>query len=245
MPFKKIFILSFILIFFFCSKINKELWERKIYAFSILNPRDTLIKVFVDSNYSIKEKIKNIGIEDGQVFVINEDKKETLFLSYEKEGLYKKVSSSFVKPLNTYSLFVIFEKDTLTKKTKVPDTFSIIFPQNNDTIDYDSLIYFNWHKSKGALAYALFVFKLPLDTAFEYFPLITKDTFLNIKEIKEALFDTTAYYLLKVYAWDYNRYKWAVKRGGLDTLYHGFGHFSSQTADERIIYIKFSSSKYP
>ncbi len=239
MSFRKIFILSFIL-FFGCQRIEKESWKRKIYAFSILNPKDSLIKVFVDSSYSIEKKSEGYGIEGARVFIINEDIKETLFLDYfkyEKNGYYQKWAPSFVKPLNTYSLFVIFENDTLTKKTKIPDTFSIIFPKNEDTLYYDNLTYFHWHKSKGAFAYAIFVFKLPIDTLSEYFPLITKDTFLDIKEIKGSLFDTTAFYSLKVYAWDYNRYQWAIKRGEIDTLYQGFGHFSSQTAAEKKFYI--------
>lgn len=243
MVFKRILII--ILFFLSCKKIEiEENWKRKIYAFSILNPRENSVTCIVDSNYSIEKEVKIKGIADAKVFIVNEDNKETLKLRYYWDGVYQEANlrlpnlDFFVKPLNTYSLWVIFQKDTLTKKTKVPDTFSITFPKNYDTLHYDSLNYFNWERSRGAVAYALFVFRLPRDTLAEYFPLLTQDTFLDIREIKEALFDTTSYYELRVYAFDYNRYQWAIKRGELDTLYHGYGHFSSQTNDEIRIFVR-------
>ncbi|MCS7249528.1 MAG: hypothetical protein RMJ34_05840 [candidate division WOR-3 bacterium] len=243
MPFKRIFII--ILVFLSCKKIGiEENWERKIYAFSILNPKEYYITCIVDSNYSIEKEVKTYGITEAKVFIVNEETKETLNLRHYWNGIYQETNlrwpnlDFFVKPLNTYSLWVIFQNDTLTKKTIVPDTFSITFPKNNDTLHYDSLNYFNWERSRGAVAYALFIFRLPRDTLAEYFPLFTQDTFLDIREIKEALFDTTSYYQLRVYAFDYNRYQWTIKRGELDTLYHGLGHFSSQTNDEIIIFVR-------
>ncbi|MEO0131136.1 MAG: hypothetical protein ABIK76_05560, partial [candidate division WOR-3 bacterium] len=76
MPFRKFYI--FVLLLLFCKKIEIEKWQRKIYAFSILNPKDIHIKCFVDSNYSIERKIEKKGIADASVFLINEDEKETL-----------------------------------------------------------------------------------------------------------------------------------------------------------------------
>ncbi len=219
-------------------------WERKIYAYCILNPNNYKVDCLVDSNYSIEKEVKNFGIGDAQVFIIHEENKDTLKLKYYWGTLYGADNCSwryrepFVKPLNTYSLWVIFQKDTLTKTTKIPDTFSFIFPKDKDTLFYDTFNYIYWHKSKSAYAYVLFVFKLPKDTLTDYFPLFTQDTFLEIREIKEGLFDTTGFYELKVYAWDYNRYQWAIKRSELDTLYHGYGHFSSQTDDRITIFVK-------
>ncbi|MEO0113231.1 MAG: hypothetical protein ABIK59_06075 [candidate division WOR-3 bacterium] len=232
-----------------CKKngIEKE-WERKIYAYCILNPNYGMVKCLVDSNYSIEKEVKSMGITDATVFIVNEENKDTLRLVggyytpyyhfYVGYNWNRQRREPFVKPLNTYSLWVIFQKDTLTKTTKIPDTFSFIFPKDEDTLLYDTFNYIYWHKSKGAYVYVLFVFKLPKDTIADYFPLFTQDTFLEIREIKEGLFDTTGFYELKVYAWDYNRYQWAIKRSELDTLYHGYGHFSSQTDDRIAIFVK-------
>ncbi len=239
MPFKKNFyiLISLFLLLLSCKKVELEKWERKLYAYCILNPKEKFVTCIVDSNYSIEKEVKSKGIADAKVFIINEERKDTLNLYY-YDSLYQGINNNFLKPLNTYSLYVIFQKDTLTKKTKIPDTFSFIFPKDKDTISYDNLNYFYWKRSKGAFAYALFIFKLPKDSLSDYFPLLTKDTFLDMRNIKEGLFETASFYELKVYAWDYNRYQWVVKRGELDTLYKGLGHFSSQTNDSIVIFLK-------
>ncbi|GEM_PF-1255857 len=214
--------------------------ETITFAYCILNPRYTNQTVIVDSLYRLTAEIKDTaGISGAIVFITQENTGETTyFVETYRRGTYQDtMKGKWVKPKANYKLFVSFQSDTLTSQTTVPDTFRIISPENFDTLSYPSLGYLTWHKSQGAVVYLVAIFHP--DTIKPTLPVVTQDTFFDLDRWKAFYFDTSALYIIKVYAWDENRYRHMIVKKQLpDTLGDGLGHFSSQTQDTIAIYIR-------
>lgn len=230
-----------LIVFFFIScREEGEVKKKSItFAYCLLNPRYTNQTVIVDSLYGLTEEIRDTaGISGATVFIVEEPTAETVyFAETKKKGVYQDtLRRKWVKPLATYKLFVSFRGDTLTGKTTVPDTFRIISPKNFDTVQlsaFDTLI---WHKSQQAKAY--FIMAFHPDTAKFAVPIVTRDTFLDISRWRDFYFDMTASYVIKVFAWDEQRYRYmVVKNQQPDTLGDGLGHFGSQTQDTISLYV--------
>ncbi len=234
---KRLFLVIFTL--FACQERVEE-GERILFAYSILNPRYTNQLVIVDSLYDLGSELRDTaGVSGAQVFVVEEENKETTyFFETNKRGVYQdRREERWVKPLFTYHLFVIFGGDTLWGRTRVPDTFRIISPRERETIavrDFDSII---WQESEGRKAYFLII--IHPDTTKPLIPVVTQDTAVDLRRWRDFYFDTTANYIIKVFAWDDNRYRYLVlKNSEPDTLGEGLGHFSSQTEDTVVINVQ-------
>ncbi|MEO0102614.1 MAG: hypothetical protein ABIK81_02800 [candidate division WOR-3 bacterium] len=214
--------------------------ESITFAYCILNPRFKNQIVIVDSLYGFTEEIRDTsGISGANVFILEEETGETTyFRESDRKGVYRDtMREEWVKPLFTYQLFVIFHSDTLWGRTKVPDTFSITFPKDFDTIPFSDIDSVIWRKSLGRKVYFFAV--IHPDTTKPLIPIVTKDTFVALSRYRNFYFDTTANYIIKVGAWDENRYRYMVmKNYEPDTLGEGLGHFSSQTEDTISIYIR-------
>lgn len=238
MRIKRYLILT-ILFFFSCAEREPE--KASItFVYCILNPKIKNQLVIVDSLYGFTEEIRDTsGISGANVFILEEETgKITYFRETERKGIYQDtMMAEWVKPLFTYQLFVIFNADTLWGRTKVPDTFRITFPKNFDTIPFSNIDSIIWRKSLGRKIYFLTV--IHPDTTKLLIPVVTEDTFVALRRYRNFYFDTTANYIIKVCAWDENRYRYMVmKNYEPDTLGEGLGHFSSQTEDTISIYIR-------
>jgi|UniRef100_A0A7C3YTI7 hypothetical protein len=233
-------ILYLICLLFLACREEKQEKRSLTFAYCILNPRFKHQEVIVDSLYGFESEINDTsGISGAKVFLLEVETGETInFVETEKKGIYRDtMRENWVKPLFTYDLFVAFQRDTLWGRTKVPDTFRITFPNNFDTIplnDFDSII---WRRSLGRKVYFLAV--IPPDTAKPLIPIVTEDTFVSLAPFRNFYFDTTAFYTIKVCAWDENRYRYMVMKNlEPDTLGDGLGHFASQTEDTISVFVR-------
>ncbi|MEO0098053.1 MAG: hypothetical protein ABIK99_02975 [candidate division WOR-3 bacterium] len=234
---RKRFFLLFLLLFG-CGKEEVKK-ENIIFAYCLLNPRFQNQVVIVDSLYSFQEEVKDTaGISGAKVFIFEVESGETIAFKEREKGVYQDtMDKNWVKPLFTYELFVAFRSDTLRGRTKIPDTFKIVFPKNFDTIPFSEVGSVIWRRSNGRKVYFLAV--IHPDTLKPLIPIVTEDTTVDLSSFRNFYFDTTANYVIKVCAWDENRYRYLVmKNYEPDTLGEGLGHFASQTEDTVVVHIR-------
>jgi hypothetical protein len=228
-------------LFISCHNSNpNQKHQSQLVVFCVLSPNLLTQTVIVDKTYGIGDTITDTtGLSGATVLIWDNTLFDTVrFIESDTPGFYHdNIDTKWVKPLATYHLLVVYDKDTVRATTTVPDTFHFLRPVDGETLYTNSLPIFLWTKSTGSKSYFFCPFKASrLDTGF-ILPLITGDTFLDMNLYKEAYFDSTGFYQIKNFALDENRYRYEVGPPKIDTLGDGIGHFGSQTFTMVRVYI--------
>ena len=118
-------------------------------VYSILNPSDSIIKVFVAKTYGIEEyfSIDSLKyISNGKVILESENKiSKQLFLNKNTKE-YVALNDGFLKPGKRYYLTIIIKKDTISSNTKIPEYSEIKVELNNVQNNIGQVIV-SWNKT--------------------------------------------------------------------------------------------------
>ena len=232
-----------LLILLSCRGMEPESkYEEKLVVYSILNPDLPQQFVIVDRTYEINEEIEDTtGLSGCKVKIWKEGTEDTVFFEElpDSAGFYIDMGySGWVEPLSTYYFKVSHKAHTLSAYTTVPDTFSMLHFSDGDTVKLSDNPPLVWSKSEAAAIYIIWPF-LCGDTSKVFMPLATMDTTIPLFSYEETYFDSVAWYTIKVFAHDTNRYEYGRRSPGIpDTLDSGYGLFGSQAMDTVKLYIK-------
>lgn len=217
-------------------------YKEKLVVYSLLNPALPKQFVIVDKTYRLNEEIpETTGLSGCGVKIWKEGNLDTVYFQEiaGHPGFYIDTQiSPWVEPLSTYNIEVTREEHTLRAHTTVPDTFSILYFSDSDTVNISDNPPLIWSKSEASAIYTVWPFFCG-DTTLLLAPLATMDTIISLFSYEETFFDSVGWYIIKVFANDTNRYEWGKRHPGVeDTLDTGYGLFGSQTLDTVKLYIK-------
>jgi len=233
-----------------CAGVTSPKFEPELVVFSLLMAGNQIPHIKLEQSWSIEEELpeQGLGMTDAEVEVSTKDTVVSYVPLDDTSGWYiPSITSMEVLPLETYQLRVV-TKDSMEifAETTVPDTFSIVSPQEGDTIYKDSLSYLTWKKSANAAGYLIAV---PFPDTFRV--TITVSANDSIFPILSFFLSDTGQCVIKVAALDRNYYDYISEGSSQgvgvgvgvqdeDTTYMqgGLGVFGSCAVDSVRIYVK-------
>lgn len=233
---KRFFII--LLCFWGCRDNFNEVYEENIVVYSFLCPNCDYQEIFVDKTFTFDEVADTIGISGASCRLWRQNGDTVSFHEVNPPGRYiSPVGTWNLKPLTTYSMEVRYGDYVVKASTTVPDTFSILSPQDEDTIYLSSPpSSFIWSKSSACAIYNIWLFAEG-DTNLPFL-LATFDTVLPLPPAFTEYFDSTGWYIIKVVAKDTNYYERGNRESLVDSLDGGLGFVGSVSFDSARVYIK-------
>lgn len=238
---KSRFIYISILLVLGCAGITSPKFEPELVVFSLFIAKSQIPHIKLEQSWSIEEELpeSGLGIPDAEVEVSAKDTTIPYTPLDDTSGWYiPSITTIEVLPAETYQLKVTTkDKKEIFAETIVPDTFSIISPQEGDTIYKDRTCFINWRKSQNAAGYLIAIpspngalTASANDSIFPIFPFFLSDT---------------GQCIIKVVALDRNYYDYIREGGppgaggeGITHIEGGLGVFGSCTVDSIRIYVK-------
>lgn len=233
-----------------CAEVTSPKFEPELVVFSLLMAANQIPHIKLEQSWPIEEKLpeQGLGVTDAEVEVSTKDTIVSYVPLDDTSGWYiPAITSVGVLPLETYQLRVV-TKDSkeIFAETTVPDTFSIISPQEGDIIYKDSLSYLTWKKSANAAGYLI---AIPFPDTFRV--TITVSANDSIFPILSFFLSDTGQCVIKVVALDRSYYDYisggssqgvevgvGVQDDYTTYMQGGLGVFGSCTIDSVRIYAK-------
>ena len=243
---KKLVICAFIL-FMGCGRESPYQFESQIVVFSLLiatRPNPTII---LERSWEIGKKLpeEGLGVNDAEVFVsIEGDTIEYTNIEGES-GFWAPLDSFMVYRAKTYYLDVVVpDEEKVYGETTVPDTFSIVQPEEGDTLDKsERLPVIAWQGSQNAYGYLIDI-SSRVDTTHFTGTVGSADTTFPLLSL---FLGESGRHVIKVAALDRNYYEYCREEygpggtGGSEettSVQGGLGVFGSCVVESVQVYVK-------
>jgi hypothetical protein len=199
-----------------CERPPGERFRPQLAVHCLLRVDESTVWVIVNRSYAVDEPY-NDTFPDAEVTLARGP--DTWPLSYDERSYYG-MTLSPPRPSDTYYLRVSAPGfDTVYGRTVVPDTFSILYPREGDTVNLNDSL--NWSRSRSCAGYYIAVQSIRQDDTSYYEIAVPNDSFgLGYDSLVvriPSMFFLYGYregtLTLPVLAVDSNYYDW-VRQGG-------------------------------
>ncbi len=202
------------ILFLGCGNKSPYQFESQIVVFSLFIAGYSNPLVKLERSWEIDKELpeEGLGINNAEVVVSTPEDTIEYAPIEDKSGLFSPLDSLMVFPLETYHLKVIIPgEEEIYSETTVPDTFSIIQPEEGDTLDkrgYLPMII--WTRSQNAASYFIDI-SSRVDTTHFSANMNAIDT---IFPILPFFLGNTGEYVIKVVAIDKNYHNYLKEGDG-------------------------------
>jgi hypothetical protein len=213
---RKIFIITFLLLVLVSCNITELPFEHKYVINMVLKPYETYQRIFVDSTYRLDVPIDGpSGIEDADIFVIDENSDTFRFVESDTIGLYYSIDSLWTNYGMTYFVNVVIQNDTITEEVNVPDTLKILLPVDGDTVSLSNPPELCWNKCEGCFnnTYVIVAYITEMFDSLRY-NFASVDTVLGLFKARDLFREVDTFYTIGVMGFDENSYY--AGKGGYD-----------------------------
>lgn len=207
-----ILLLLFTLLFFSCS-VTDAPFEHKYVINLVLKPEVKLQKAYVDSTYRLDVPVNDdlTGISGAEIFIVDEDLDTFRYSESDTIGHYYSIDSLWVEHGMTYFVNVAIGNDTITEDVTVPDTLTIYYPFDFDTVSLSNPPMLIWNTCGGCYKnnYVVFAYLTGQADSITY-SMATPDTMMGIFYALDLFPDVDTLYTITVMGMDehcYNSYK--------------------------------------
>jgi len=232
-----------------CEKTQSELFKPRLAVHCLLLAWDGgRVYANVNRTYAIDETVDTVFTGADVVLWCGSD---TWRLAYEGRDRYSGVTSRYVVPYDTWRLRVAKPGfDTVYGSTVVPDTFTILYPAEGETVNMSDSM--GWTRSRNCRGYDIALSAIYPSDTFYYDVVLPNDTSSQLPDSLKVhvpqMFFMYGYdpgdFWLPVLALDTNYYDWVSAggfgpgAGGGDTthLVGGVGVFGSALMQEVTVY---------